>query len=120
MSTKVRIQMDDTQKILAKRCLKKNGQFQVDFTKECAKAMNSYIPYDTGRLKDMMVEIKTNQVIYNAPYARVQFYKNKGKGRQGTSYGGLRGKRWDIRAWQGKGDIILRKLSNKYGVRCSK
>ena len=118
--TTIKIKMIDTQKILAKRGLQKNGKFQVDFTKECAKNLNEYVPFDTGRLKDMMVEIQTSKVIYNAPYARVQFYSNKGRGKQGTSYGGKRGKRWDIRMWQGKGDIILRKLSTKYGVRCSK
>lgn len=120
MATKIRIKMDDTQKILAKRCLQKNGEAQVKFTKECAKAMNNYVPYDTGRLKDMMVEIQTDKVIYNAPYARVQFYSNKGNGRQGTSFGGLRGKRWDTRMWQNKGDSILRRLADFCGVRCKK
>lgn len=40
---KVRIQMDSTQKILAKRNLQKNGQAQVKFTKLCAKEMNNFV-----------------------------------------------------------------------------
>lgn len=112
-----KIQMDSTQKILAKRYLNKNGKAQVKFTKLVAKEMNNFVPYDTGRLKDMMVEIKTDKIIYNAPYARLQFYSNQGNGKQGTSHGGLRGKRWDLRTWNSKGSVILRELANFVGGR---
>jgi hypothetical protein len=48
MATKVRIEMDSTQKILLKRSLNQNGAAQVMFTKECAKAFNNYVPFLTG------------------------------------------------------------------------
>ncbi|WP_195251858.1 minor capsid protein [Romboutsia sp. 1001713B170207_170306_H8] len=112
-----KLKMDDTQKILLKRHLNKNGEAQVKFTKEVAKECNNYIPYDTGRLKDMMVEIQTTKIIYNAPYARQQFYNNKGLGKQGLNKGGVRGKRWDKRCWIDKGDSIVKSIAQFVGGR---
>lgn len=117
MATNVRIQMDDTGKILLKRYLNKDGKAQEKFTKECAKWMNNYVPYDRGRLKDMMVEIQTSKVIYKAPYARKQYYTNKGNGKQGTALGGLRGKYWAKRAWIDHGDEIVKSIADFVGGR---
>ena len=117
MATTVRIQMDNTQKILLKRSLNKDGQAQEFFTKECAKFMNNYVPFKTGRLKDMMVQIETSKVIYNAPYSRKQYYTNKGLGKQGTSLGGLRGKQWDRRMWNNRGDEIVKSVAQFVGGR---
>lgn len=117
MATSIKLVMNDTQKILLKRHLNKNGQAQQMFTKECAKCFNNYIPYDTGRLKDMMVELQTNKIIYNAPYARKQYYTNKGLGNQGESIGGKRGKFWDKRAWNDQGDKIVQTISQFVGGR---
>lgn len=111
MATKVKVVIDNTQKILLKRALNKNGKAQVKFTKECAKWMNNYVPYDHGKLKDMMVEIKVSKVIYKAPYARKQYYSNKGLGKQGTQIGGRRGKFWDKRAWVDNGDSIVKSIA---------
>lgn len=117
MATKVRVEMNDTQKILLKRYLNKNGYAQVKFTKECAKVFNNYTPFLTGRLKDMMVELRADKIIYNAPYAKKQYYGNKGLGKQGASIGGLRGKFWDRRAWQNHGDKIVQTIAEFVGGR---
>ena len=117
MATKIRLKMNDTQKILLKRHLNKNGQAQELFTKECAKQMNNYVPFDSGRLKDMSVELKTSKIIFNAPYARKQYYTNKGLGKQGLNQGGLRGKRWDRRCWIDNGDKIVKSIANFVGGR---
>lgn len=117
MSAKVRIKMDDTGKILLKRYLNKDGQAQERFTKECAKWMNNYVPLKTGRLKDMMIEIQPSKVIYNAPYAKKQYYTNKGLGKQGNSVGGLRGKFWDKRMWNDKGNDIIKTVAQFVGGR---
>lgn len=114
---KWKLKMDDTQKVLLKRHLNKNGDAQVKFTKEVAKECNNYIPYSTGRLKDMMVVIQPTKIIYNAPYARRQFYNNKGNGRGGTVGGGLRGKRWDKRCWIDHGDKIVKSIADFVGGR---
>lgn len=117
MATTVKIQMDKTQKILLKRHLNKNGKAQVKFTKEVAKNCNNYVPFLTGRLKDMSVELKTDKIIYNAPYAAKQYYTNKGMGKQGTALGGLRGKYWDKRMWSDKGDRIVQTIADFAGGR---
>ena len=115
MSTSVRLQMDSTQKILLKRYLNANGQAQTKFTKEVAKACNNYVPFKTGRLKDMMVELQSNKIIYKAPYAERQYYTNRGNGTQGTNLGGLRGSHWDKRAWISHGDGIVRTIADFCG-----
>lgn len=112
---KWKLVMNDTQKLLLKRYLNKNGEAQVRFTKEVAKEFNNYIPFKTGRLKDMMVELQPSKIIYNAPYARKQFYNNKGNGKQGLSQGGLRGKRWDRRCWADNGDKIVKSIADFVG-----
>lgn len=112
-----KIKMDDTQKILLRRYLNKNGEAQMKLSKEYAKAMNNYVPYLHGRLKDMNVVVNRNNVTYEAPYARRQFYNNKGNGKQGLKQGGLRGKRWDKRAWIDKGDDIIQTIADFVGGR---
>lgn len=114
---KVKIEMDPTQKILLKRYLNRNGEAQIKFTKEVAKNCNNYTPFKIGRLKDMMIELQANKIIYNAPYAARQYYTNKGLGKQGTSNGGLRGKMWDKRMWINNGDAIVKTIASFVGGR---
>ncbi|CAM2828382.1 minor capsid protein [Hathewaya histolytica] len=114
---KATIQMDATQKILMRRYIGKNGKAQRRFTQECAKTFNNYVPYDTGRLKDMMVELQTSRIIYHAPYAELQYYTNVGMGKQGNSIGGLRGKYWDKRCWTDRGDKIVQTIAEFVGGR---
>lgn len=113
----VKIKMDKTQKILLKRHLNNNGEAQMKFSKECAKGMNNYVPFQTGRLKDIDVVVNKNNVTYEAPYAKKEYYTNKGNGRQGTSQGGLRGKHWDKRMWVDKGYRIIKTIADFVGGR---
>lgn len=113
----VRVRMDSNQKILLKRYLNKNGRAQAQFSKECAKWMNNYVPFDKGRLKDFNVVVNKNNVTYEAQYAARQFYTNRGKGKQGTANGGLRGKRWDRRMWADKGNTIVKSIADFVGGR---
>lgn len=117
MAARVRIKMDDTGRILLKRALNKDGKAQEKFTKECAKWMNNYVPFQSGRLKDMMVEIQTSKIIYKAPYAKRQYYTNKGNGKQGVATGGKRGKYWDRRAFIDHGDKIVKSIAQFVGGR---
>lgn len=117
MPTNVRIKMDDTGKILLKRALNKDGKAQEKFTKEVAKYSDNYVPFKTGRLKNMMIEIKVNKIIYSAPYAKKQYYTNKGMGKQGESIGGKRGKYWDKRAFIDHGDKIVKSIADFVGGR---
>jgi hypothetical protein len=112
----IKIQIN-TQEILRKRGLNEDGSAQVLFTKECAKAMNNYVPFLIGRLKDMTVELGLNFVAYNAPYAAKQYYTNEGNGKQGESVGGIRGKLWDKRMWTQQGAQITKTVANFTGGR---
>ena len=67
------------------------------------------------KLKDMDITIGVDTITYYAPYARIQFYTNAGKGREGTSKGGLRGKRWDRRCWNDKGEEIVKNVAKFCG-----
>lgn len=114
---KVRIKIDSTNDILTKRKLGKNGEAQQMFTRECAKAMNLYVPYKSGTLKDLDVKVNIDNVTYFAPYARRQYSTNKGNGIGGVNKGGLRGKMWDKRMWNDKGNEIVNKVCNFVGGR---
>lgn len=111
----VKIKLDSTNKILAKRKLQKGGEAQIKFTKECAKWMNNYVPFLTGRMKDDSVEIGVDYVKYSTPYARKQYYTNSGKGIKNRS--GLRGKRWDKRMWNDKASTIIKSIAGFVGGR---
>lgn len=115
---KVKVKLDPIQEILLKRGLNKNGEAQVFFTKECAKEFNNYVPFLTGRLKDMNISMTTDSIKYSTPYAKKQYYTNKGNGKNGTSRGGFRGKLWDKRCWNDKGSSIVKNVAKFCGVKC--
>lgn len=102
--------MDSTDKILLKRHLQQNGEAQVRFTKEVAKQCDNYVPYDKGRLKNMSIELYADKIIYNAPYAKKQYYTNKGGNK-----GALRGKLWDKRMWADRGKEIVQIIASFVG-----
>lgn len=113
----MKVIIDNVDTILKKRRLNKGGPAQILFTKECAKAMNNFIPLQTGRLKDMSVEIGVDFVTYVTPYARKQFYTNSGNGKGGENNGGQRGKRWDNKMWIAKGSSIIKRVADYTGGR---
>lgn len=111
----VKIKLDSTNKILAKRKLQKGGEGQIFFTKQCAKWMNNYVPFKTGRLKDISVTIGIDYVKYSTPYARKQYYTNSGGGIKNRS--GLRGRLWDKRMWPNKKGTIIKSTADFVGGR---
>ena len=111
------IRLDSTNAILSRRRMQQGGEAQIKFTKECAKAFNNYVPFKTGLLKDGSVEMGVDFIRYDTAYARKQFYTNAGNGKQGTSLGGLRGKRWDKRGWNDKSTEILQTIAEFCGGR---
>lgn len=113
----VRIEINSTEAILAKRKLGKGGEAQQFFTNECAKAMNLYVPFKDGTLKDTDAKINLDNVTYFAPYARRQYNTNKGNGKGGINNGGLRGKMWDKRMWADNRETIINKVSTFVGGR---
>lgn len=113
----INVRMDSVDAILSRRRMQQGGPAQIFFSKQCAKEMNNFVPLKTGRLKDMSVEIGVDFVAYTTPYAKLQFYTNKGNGINGTNKGGIRGKRWDKRMWITKGSLIVKNVAKYCGGR---
>ena len=100
MGTKIRLEIDPTDKILLKRSLNKNGNGQRFFTHVVNRLSVPYIPWRTGNLAEKTVTETPTTITYNAPYARRQYYENKGNG--------LRGSHWTERMWADRGKEIVR------------
>lgn len=106
MGTKVKINIDPTDKILLKRNLNKNGTAQQFFTSEVARLSDPYVPFDKGNLKNTR-SVGVNKITYVQPYSRRQWYENKGKG--------LRGKEWCLRMWANRGKEIVKSVAKLVG-----
>lgn len=104
----VKINLNPTEKILLKRNLNKNGAAQRFFTSEVRRLSDAYVPFDNGPLKNTAVE-SINKITYVQPYARRQYYENKGQG--------LRGKEWTKRCWADRGREITNAVSKFVGGR---
>lgn len=104
MAVKIRLQLDPADKILLKRSLNKNGKGQRFLTHEVSRLSTPYIPRLTGFLSQDSVTESATTITYNAPYARRQYYENKGNG--------LRGAHWTERMWADRGPEIVKATAN--------
>lgn len=71
------------------------NKVQVFIDSEVLRLCDPYVPMDTGMLKKSGIlgtVVGSGEVIYIAPYARIQYYNNKGTGNNNKS--GLRGPYW--------------------------
>lgn len=102
----VRVEMNDAQKILKDRGLEKDGRAQLFLSNELRRRSDKYVPFRSGILKNTPI-VRPGQIIYNTPYARRQWYENKGNG--------LRGKEWCIRCWTAEGKEITVALASLVG-----
>lgn len=105
-NSKIKVKMDSVDDILSRRKLNKNGDAQKFLQKEIIRISDSYIPMDSGKLKES-VKARDGKIVYESSYASEQYYKNKGKG--------LRGKHWTKRMWADRGSEIVRSLNNLVG-----
>ena len=73
---------------------------QYALAQEAAKLIDSYVPFDTGTLKNsvnLASKYDEGLLVYDTPYARRQYYLHEqGKGLHGEN--GLRGSYWGQRA----------------------
>lgn len=87
----------DIQKAVAKRGLETGMKVQKYIDSEVLRLSEPYVPKLTGALiksGTTQTKIGTGRVVYKTPYARRQYYENAGRGKEGTSNGGRRGKYW--------------------------
>lgn len=107
MTTKIKLQIDPADKILLKRSLNKNGKGKQFFTHEVRRLSTPYIPRLTGFLSEDSITETATTITHNAPYARRQYYENKGNG--------LHGSHWTERMWADRGPEIVRAVANFCG-----
>lgn len=112
--SRVKINIDPTDKILLKRNLNKNGKAQKFLTSEVKRLSDSYVPFRQGNLK-REVRLEPNKITYTQPYAKQQYYENKGLGKDGISKGGMRGKQWVSRMWSDRGKEIVKSVADFVG-----
>ncbi len=102
MGTNIKLKIDPADKILLKRNLNRNGKGQQFFTHEVRRLSDPYVPFLSGTLKDTAQEL-TNRIEYVQPYARRQYYENRGNG--------LRGSHWTERMWADRGKEIIQSVA---------
>lgn len=86
-----------TKQLIRERGLHKGGKVRKFIDSEVIRCMDAFVPFATGFLKRSVflgTVIGSGIIRYNAPYARKNYYSNKGSGVQGTQKGGRRGRLW--------------------------
>ena len=107
---KVKLEILPENLLLAKRSLGKGGKAQIFVDSEVLRCCDSYVPFRTGMLKrsGITATVKgSGMVRYNTPYARLNYYSNKGNGKEGMNKGGKRGRLWFERMKPDSRDSIL-------------
>ena len=107
---KVKLEILPENLLLAKRSLGKGGKAQIFVDSEVLRCCDSYVPFRTGMLKlsGIPATVKgSGMVRYNTPYARLNYYSNKGNGKEGMNKGGKRGRLWFERMKPDYKDSIL-------------
>ena len=108
---KVKLEILPENLLLAKRSLGKGGKAQIFVDSEVLRCCDSYVPFRTGMLKrsGITATVKgSGMVRYNTPYARLNYYSNKGNGKEGMNKGGKRGRLWFERMKPDYKDAILK------------
>ena len=93
--------------------IQNGGSVHAFFTETCYKAMDKYVPMDNGDLRTN-VDIQTDKIIYETPYARYQYYGMREDGshvvKNYTTPG--TGKYWDKRMWSAEGTDVIRQTQD--------
>lgn len=111
--TGIKMNIDPADKILLKRHLNNNGKAQLFFTNEVRRLSIPYVPALTRKMEQTAV-VQPKSITYGQPYARRQYYENKGLNR---SKAPLAGSLWDKRMWADRGPEIVSAVANFTGGR---
>lgn len=103
-----------TAEFLRERGLERGGKVQKYIDSECIRCTDSFVPFRDGFLKKSVTlgtVIGSGLLRYIAPYARVNYYNNKGRGTQGLNNPlrqGKRGRLW----WERMKPVHLKHILN--------
>lgn len=67
------VKLKPTSQIKARLGIQPDGRVQKFFTNTCYKHMDKYVPMREGNLRTI-VDVKSDSIIYESPYARYQYY----------------------------------------------
>lgn len=73
------IYIDSIETIKKKLKIDENGSAQAFLTETCYKAMDKYVPKRNGDLRTI-VDLRTNSITYQSPYASYQYYGERQDG----------------------------------------
>lgn len=96
-SIKVTLRVAPENELLARRGLQKGGRVQKYIDSEVLRCCDGYVPMLSGNLKKSgttSTVVGSGMVHYNTPYARKNYYDNRGMGNEGLNKGGKRGRLW--------------------------
>ena len=92
--------------------LEPNGRVQRAFQMACYKAMDRFVPMDTGNLRTNVDLSNPKKIIYESPYAHAQYVgRTTGPVTHYTTAG--TGPYWDLRMWTSKKDEVIRTVKNE-------
>ena len=107
-------------KIITELDLQKGGRVQRYIDTSTVKYCDKYTPVRGGTLKKALGTVYgSGKVKYNVPYAKFNYYFNKGRGDGGTAYGGFRGRLWWERMKAAVGNVLaenIRHFAKAVGV----
>ena len=110
------VKMQPTNVIKARLGLEPNGRVQKFFTNTCYKHMDKYVPKDEGNLRTI-VDIQSNSITYESPYARYQYYGEREDGSHKvvnyTTPG--TGPYWDKRMVSAEMQDVVKEIQNYIG-----
>ena len=112
------VKIKPTSVIMAQLGIEPNGRVRRFFTNTCYKHMDKYVPMDEGNLRTN-VDIRTNSITYESPYARYQYYGVREDGTHKVEHYTTpgTGTYWDKKMWSAEKQSVIKKVQNYIGGR---
>lgn len=116
------VRMKPTSQIKARLGIQNGGPIHAFFTATCAKAMDKYVPFDTGSLAETVIfegqptkNVTVDTITYEQPYAKVVYYgvRNGKTLNYHTDMHELAGPYWDKRMWSAQKDSIVKQVQKE-------
>lgn len=106
MSFTVKVELNSVDSIEKRLGIENNGKAQLFLANEAYRRMSKYVPFRTGKLRDT-VNIAPSTIDFLVPYARRQYYENRGNG--------IRGKFWDKKMFSAEGRELIADVQRYVG-----